>query len=485
MKQKSLKINYILNLIKTTLGILFPLISYPYVSRVLSVAGLGKINFSTSYANYFILFAAFGVSTFAVRDGAKYRDDAKKLGKFATEMLLINLGTSFLALVVMLFTLFLPNLSPYREIVLIFGLSIIFNTFGMEWYFQLNEDYRYITLRAILFQILSLIALFIFVKSRNDVVVYACITVLANVGAQCLNIFKITREIKIFGYGSYKLKEYIKPMTYIFLTLLAMNFYRYIDVTFLGFIKNDISVGYYSLATKVTNILSSMVSSITVIITPRLAYHYGKKDFSEFFKLAYLSFDFLLLISIPLSIGVALLSPFLVDFLGGENYLPSINAVRLVSPVILISSLNALLITPILTVMNKEKEVLRLFVIALIFNVLSNLIFINIFDFYGAAIITVITELIICIGSLLICHKYFDIRPFFSNVTDYILGSLGIIISYFIISRFVSNVFLLFVLVTFIGGFTYLVLLILLKNTLMRYGLDLFRKRIGIDNGEN
>ena len=86
MKQKSLKINYILNLIKTSLGILFPLISYPYVSRVLSVAGLGKINFSTSYANYFILFAAFGVSIFAVRDGAKYRDDAKKLGKFATEM---------------------------------------------------------------------------------------------------------------------------------------------------------------------------------------------------------------------------------------------------------------------------------------------------------------------------------------------------------------------------------------------------------------
>lgn len=485
MKQKSLKINYILNLIKTTLGILFPLISYPYVSRVLSVAGLGKINFSTSYANYFILFAAFGVSTFAVREGAKYRDDVKKLGKFVTEMLIINIGTSFLSLVVMLLTLFLPSLSSYREIVIIFGLSIVFNTFGMEWYFQLNEDYRYITLRAILFQVLSLLALFIFVKSRNDVVVYACITVLANVGAQCLNIFKITHEIRIFGYGVYELKRYIKPMTYIFLTLLAMNFYRYIDVTFLGFIKNDISVGYYSLATKVTNILSSMVSSITVIITPRLAYYFGKKNLNEFFKLAYLSFDFLLLIALPLSVGVALLSPFLVDFLGGSNYLPSINAVILVSPVILISSLNALLITPILTVMNKEREVLRLFILALIFNILSNLIFINIFDFYGAAIITVITELIICVGSLIICSRYFDIRPFFSNIKDYIVGCLGIFICSIIISRFISNVFVNFMLVTLSGGVVYLAFLLILKNPLIEYGIILLKKKVGIDNGKN
>ena len=135
MKQKSLKLNYILNLIKTVLGIIFPLISYPYVSRVLSVDGLGKINFSSSYANYFILLAAFGVSTFAVREGAKYRDDSEKLGKFATEMLLINIGTALISLLVMGVTLFLPALHIYQEIIVVFSLSIIFNTFGMEWYF--------------------------------------------------------------------------------------------------------------------------------------------------------------------------------------------------------------------------------------------------------------------------------------------------------------------------------------------------------------
>ena len=210
MKQKSLKLNYILNLIKTILGIIFPLISYPYVSRVLSVDGLGKINFSSSYVNYFILLAAFGVSTFAVREGAKYRDDSEKLGKFATEMLLINMGTALISLLVMGVTLFSPALHIYRGIIVVFSLSIIFNTFGMEWYFQLNEEYQYITIRAIVFQILSIIALFIFVKTREDVLVYACITVCANVGAQILNIFKIRHEIRLFNYNSYDFKKYIK-----------------------------------------------------------------------------------------------------------------------------------------------------------------------------------------------------------------------------------------------------------------------------------
>lgn len=479
MKQKSLKLNYILNLIKTVLGIIFPLISYPYVSRVLSVDGLGKINFSSSYANYFILLAAFGVSTFAVREGAKYRDDFEKLGKFATEMLLINIGTALISLLVMGVTLFLPALHIYREIIVVFSLSIIFNTFGMEWYFQLNEEYQYITIRAIVFQILSIIAMFIFVKTREDVLVYACITVCANVGAQILNIFKIRHEIRLFNYNSYDLKKYIKPMTYIFLTLLAMNFYRYIDVTFLGFLKTDRSVGYYSLATKVTNILSSMVSSITVIITPRLAYYHGKGNKKEFFDLAYLSFDFLLLLGIPLSIAVVLLSPTLVAFLGGDAYLPSIDAVRLVSPVILISSLNALLITPILTVMNKEKEVLKLFIIALIFNMISNTIVINIFDFYGAAVITVFTELLICLGALFICNKYFDIKPFFSNVKDYIFGSIGIMICYFIVSHYITSQFLLFIVVTVLGILIYFIILFLLKNKLAWQGLSLIKERIG------
>ena len=101
MKKKSIASNYILNLIKTTLAILFPLISYPYISRILSVDGLGAVNFASSYVNYFILFSTFGVNVFAIREGAKYRDDVKSLSNFASNMLLINIGTALISFLVL------------------------------------------------------------------------------------------------------------------------------------------------------------------------------------------------------------------------------------------------------------------------------------------------------------------------------------------------------------------------------------------------
>lgn len=477
MKRKSIAFNYILNLIKTTLSILFPLISYPYVSRILSVDGLGAINFSTSFINYFLLIATFGINIYAVREGAKYRDNKKLLGKFVTEMLLISICTAILSFFLLFFSLLLPALSEYRALILIFSITIVFNVVGMEWFFQLMEDYQYITLRAIVFQILSLISLFIFVKDRNDIYVYALITVTANAGSQMLNLFRLTKEVEIFKYKGYNIIPYFKPMFLIFLTLLSMNAYRYLDVTFLGFLKNDLSVGYYSLSTKIINVIISMVSSVTVILTPRLAYHYKNKEFNKFFKIAYGSFDFILLLAIPIVVGVFSFSPVLVDFLGGSNFVPSVVTVRILSLTILFSNLNALLITPILTVMNQEKTVLKIFIFAVIFNIVTNMILIPIMDFNGSAIVTVLTEAIICILSVLSVRNVFVIKKLFKNIFQYLVACFIIVLCKIIISEFILSSGIVFIVTVFVSIILYFGILILFKNDLVVQAINEIKNR--------
>ena len=151
-KQKSISINLIANSIKTLMGIIFPLITFPYASRVLGAAGIGKVNYASSIISYFSMFAALGISTYAVREGARIRDDKEKFSKFAKEMLNINLCTTVISYLALLIFLSLPILGNYKKLLVISSATIVFTTIGMEWLFTIKEEYANITKRAIQFQ---------------------------------------------------------------------------------------------------------------------------------------------------------------------------------------------------------------------------------------------------------------------------------------------------------------------------------------------
>ncbi len=178
MKKKSLELNAFLNSLRSILNLLFPLITFPYVSRVLSVDGMGIYNFSNTYVNYFLLIAGLGIATYAVREGAKYRNNTEEISKFASQVFTINIYSTVVAYVLLLGSLLVfKNLNNYISCTLIFGLQIIFTTIGTEWIYTIYEDYSYITIRSIVFKIFSIILLFILVRKPEDYLWYAAITV--------------------------------------------------------------------------------------------------------------------------------------------------------------------------------------------------------------------------------------------------------------------------------------------------------------------
>ena len=170
MKRKSLSVNAALNSIKSILNMLFPLITYPYITAVLSVEELGKYNFSLSIVNYFALIAGLGVSSYAIREGARIREDKRALADFANQMLEINLVSMFTAYILLFCVLGISNtLAPYKELILFLSVQMLFTTIGVEWIYSIFEEYQYITIRSILFKVASIIRLFVLVIEEGDV----------------------------------------------------------------------------------------------------------------------------------------------------------------------------------------------------------------------------------------------------------------------------------------------------------------------------
>ena len=197
-KSKSLGINALLNAIRSAVSVVFPLITYPYAFRVLHAEGIGKVNYALSIIGYFSLIAALGISTYAVREGAKLRKNKEKLIEFCNQIFSINILTSIMAYVLLFFCVCnIQALREYEQLIILLSLSIGFSTLGVEWINTVYEDFLYVTIRSIVIYILTLVLLFVLVKDQNDVLQYALLTV-TNSGLICIsNWLYCRRYVKV------------------------------------------------------------------------------------------------------------------------------------------------------------------------------------------------------------------------------------------------------------------------------------------------
>ena len=247
MKNKSLGLNAIFNGMQNMLNLLFPLITFPYISRVLSVQGVGKYNFANSINSYFLLIASLGISTFAVREGSKLRDNRQEISEFTSKIFTFNLLSMVVSYILLFaFLILTPNISKYVSAILIFSIQIFFTTLGMDWVYIIFEEYGYITTRNIIFKLLSIVLLFIFVRKSGDYLNYVTITVFASSGSYVLNYIHVKRFCDVRINFDINWKEYALPILIIFASNVAIQLYVNSDTVMLGFMKNDYVVGIYS-----------------------------------------------------------------------------------------------------------------------------------------------------------------------------------------------------------------------------------------------
>lgn len=433
MKKKSLGLNAFLNGFKSILNLIFPLISFPYISRVLSVSGIGIYNFSNTYVNYFILIAGLGVATYAVREGAQYRNEKAKIEKFASQVFSINLIATVIAYILLFFSLILfKSLDNYVSCILIFSIQILFTTLGTEWIYTIYEDYAYITIRSIVFKILSIILLFILVRKPSDYLWYATITVFAAVGSNILNFIHARNFINIRLTLNINWHYHLKPILIIFASVVAVTIYVSSDTTILGILKNDYAVGIYSTSVKIYQIAQSLLSAILTVTIPRLAMLWGQKRRKEYNNVLTRVINILGILVLPASVGLIMLSREVVLIIAGHKFLPSVNSLRIITWAIIFSIFSWIFSDCVLIPAKRESKVLRNTLITAAINVILNFILIPSMSYDGTSLSTVIAEFSVMIMNGYSCRDI--IKPIIfkketlKNLFESIIGCIGIVI---------------------------------------------------------
>lgn len=428
VKKKSLEINMILNAIKGIMRIIFPLITFPYVSKVLGVEGVGKYNFASSMVGYFIMFAGLGISTYAIREGAKIRENKQKSNQFISEIFSINLFStliSYLLLAVLLCVW--PVLQNYTILILILSIQIGFTTIGVEWIYSIFEDYAYITVRSIIFQIFSLVMLFILVHKPDDLYWYAFITAFSGVGSNLLNLIHSKKYCHIKVTCKIDWKKHLIPIFILFATTVTVRIYSNSDVTILGILCGDYEVGLYSVSTKVYEVIKTILSSVIIVSIPRLASLAGKRD-GSFSKLAESVYMLLISLVMPCLTGIILLRKEIVWIVSDESYIQATTSLTILSIALLFSLFGWFWGQCILVPHNKEKIVFVASAVSAVVNIAMNFLLIPIWKQDAAAFTTLIAE---CLQFLLCWfagRKYLSKNKILSCCWKSLIGCMLIII---------------------------------------------------------
>lgn len=393
MGQPSIKKNLLLNGILTMSAFIFPLITFPYVSRILLPVGTGKVSFATSLISYFNMFAQLGIPTYGIRACATVRDDRDKLTRTAHELLFINIFFSLIAYFFLAGALiFVPRLQEDRSLFIIVSATIILNAIGMEWIYKALEQYSYITKRSILFKFIALVFMFLLIHKQEDYVIYGGITIFAASASNILNFINVHKYIDVKWVGGYDLKRHMKPVAVFFAMACATTIYTHMDTVMLGFMATDADVGYYNAAVKIKQILVSLVTSLGAVLLPRASYYIEHGQTDQFERISKKALNFVFLAAVPMMVYFIIFAKQGIFFLSGNAYEGSIVPMQIIMPTLLFIGLTNILGIQMLVPLGKEKVVLWSEIVGAIVNLIVNALLIPRFLSTGAAIGTIMAE---------------------------------------------------------------------------------------------
>ena len=393
---KSIKKNVVMNMILTMSQFLFPLITFPYVSRILLPVGTGKVSFATSVISYFLMFAQLGIPTYGIRACAKVRDNRRELTRTAHELLALNILTSIISYIALFFVLqYVDRLQEDKMLYVVISFSIFLNAIGMEWLYKALEQYTYITVRSLVFKAVSVVNMFLLVHSQEDYVIYGGITILASSASNIFNFINVHKYIDMRPVGCYSIKRHWKPVLIFFAMSCATTIYTNLDTVMLGFMASDIDVGYYNAAVRIKSILVSIVTSLGAVLLPRASYYVQNGQMKEFHKITKKAINFVFLVSIPLMLYFVFFAREGIYFLSGVAYTGSILPMQIIMPTLLFIGLTNIMGIQMLVPLGQEKKVLYSVIAGAVVDVILNALLIPQFVSAGAAIGTVAAEIVV------------------------------------------------------------------------------------------
>lgn len=466
--------NVIMGMILKVLQVLFPLISAPYVSRVLQPEGTGRVSFVQSVINIFLLLTMLGIPLYGIKACAKVRDNREELSRTVKELLIIN--TISLIITLILLTISLLIISKFKaesELFIVFSFILILNLVGVEWFYQAIEQYDYLTLIHLLSKLIALAILFIFVKTKQDVLMYAVTLVISSVGLNFISIIRLNKYVD-FSIKHLNFQKHLKYIITLFAFSAFTTVYTSMDTIMLGFLSNQVEVGYYNLAVKIKNLLVSLITVVGSVLLPRATVILKNKGNLEFKKLVQKTLSFNIIISLPISIFFINISDIVIEILGGSTFYPTITTLKIIMPAIVFIAISNVIGIQYMIPLNKEIMVLYSTVGGAISNIILNLILIPQFGATGAALATTISELIVMTIQIISIRKDKLQILKINELIKIILSLVFATIIIFLLPS-INNIFTKLIIDTVLYFTIYFISLIILRESLLYDFLILFK----------
>jgi len=408
-KEKPLVYNMLLNGILKVSSYIFPVIAYPYASRILNPEGIGRVSFATSVLAYFMVLAQLGIPTYGIQVCARIREDKEKLSRTAHELFFINLFMTFISYILFAVLVFcIPQMRNDKALFLVMSTTVLLNTIKVEWLYQAIGQYSYITSRALIFKIAAIPLLFIFVRNETDYIYYGILTVFASQASGILNFFHIRKYIFIKPLGHYKIMPHIRQVFVLFAVSCATMVYTNLDTFMLGMIKDKAETGYYNAAVNIKVLLVNIVTAVVIVLLPQMSRYLDKgmgKEFKDTFRKMVNAIIWLVCPVVIYFIYFARESIMLVS---GPAYSKSVIPMQIIMPTVLLIGLTNIIGIQVLAAMGKGKDTLYSVMAGAFVDLILNILFIPEYGAVGAATGTLVAEIVVLIVQYIYIRKISD-----------------------------------------------------------------------------
>lgn len=465
--------NIIWNFIRVISNLLFPLVTFPYVTRILGPYNLGLYNYALSIVGYFILFANLGFPLYGTREVARYKNNKQKVEEIVGSIFTANLLTVLVSFI-LFYCLVIYSFSDNQILYLTVGISIILSAISFEWFYQGIEDFKYITIRSILVKLVSVLFLFLCVHDEDDLLNYAILNVVASGGNNIFNLCHLKKYTSV-TLQFRKIILVIKGSSNLFLGSIIISLYTYLNSIMLGTMGDVTAVGYYTSGDKFIQVALTGIASITTSVLPRVSYLTAQNDDQLVVTLQKKVLNLIFFITVPLVAIFILFSSQIISIFCGSEFMPSVNVLIINSLLIVIIPLSSFLGMQVLYPKGKEKLGNICVTLGASINLIMNILLIKHLSYIGVAISVVLAETAVTISHYFFSKKYMKLQ-----IRNFIPGKIlfsTIIASVIVVllSSMCDNNWKIFPLCA-LFVIIYLIVLYLLKEN---FAIELLNKFVG------
>lgn len=473
----SVKRNFAFNVLLVISNIVFPVVVFPYIARILGPQGLGNAHFALQFSRYFMITASLGIPIYGLREVAKVKDNKAQLSKLVSELLSLNIITTLLSSLIYVGVIwYVGGLAQYKAYLLIASIQVVTGFLSIDWLFIGLEDFKIVTFRSLIVRLVTIGFLVWFIQSPDDVMPYLVISLLSITAAHLWNLFYAWSKINL--RFSLQIKPHLKPIFTIFLMNVCITMYTVFDTVWVGFLSSAAAVGLYTSAMKLSKISIPLVSALGAVLQPKSARTFAANETQP----AHLqtSFNFIVDMALPIGMGLCLLAPEFLMLLSGDAFVEAATAMRILSILPLCIGLNNLFGMQILSAAGYDKLLFWSVFFGMLLNIVLNLWLIPQLSHVGAALAIAATEVFVTAITYYFVYVKFKITFNVKRVFKTMLLTFSFIPVVSVLRYMHTEPSLLLLLSILVCGNIYVwVQWLVFKNEFMYTGFEVVKNKLG------